>query len=284
MKRAHGFTLVELIVVIVLIGVMGGSTVVYFKPALDAYFSAARRAGLTNQADTTLRMMVNEIRSAVPNSVRLISPNCVELIPTSDGGRYRTAPDTVHTTVPSAYIDTSEPVTQFDVLTAFSKVPAANDYVVIGNQNTGDVYSRSNMGQIESIAAAPNTDLGLWRITLKAAQQFPVGYDGGRFVIVPFAKQAVTYFCSNASVDSSTDTGKGILYRFSGYGFNASPVCQTPTASTPVLATKVASCTFTYNPDAGATQQSGYMQMQLSLRDQSEAVTLSYGAHMDNVP
>ncbi len=288
MKTARGFTLVEMIVVIVLIGIMGGTTVMYFKPAIQAYMAVGRRAGLSNQADTALRMMGNEIRSAVPNSLRLVNDKCFELVPTADGGRYRTGPninwDTLHIANPSKYIDMSEAVLSFDVLTGFTTVPLPGDFVVIGNQNASDVYSQTNMGEIDSVGAPPSPQLGESRITLKTATSFPVGYDGGRFVIVPKAKQAVTYFCANAAPLDGDGTGTGTLYRYSAYGFNKDQVCQPPTASTAVVATKIASCQFTYSPNAGATQQSGYMQMQLTMTDQNESISLSYGVHVDNVP
>jgi MSHA biogenesis protein MshO len=286
---------------------MGSAMIMYFKPALLSYLAVGRRAGLSDQADTAVRMMASEIRSAVPNSLRVssstvggvISP-CFELIPTSDGGRFRTGPDTVRDAAvagASAFIDMTKGVTEFDVLTQFSTLPVAGDYVVIGNQNADDAYKRTNMAMIASVTApaAPTGTqkaLGTWRVTLdqtttdttlRAPKQFPYGYDGGRFVIVPKAKQAVTYFCSQPGTDSKT-TGTGTLYRFSGYGFNASLSCPAPTATTPKLATEVGSCSFSYNPNAGATQESGFMQIQLQLIDEGEAVSLSYGVHVDNVP
>ncbi len=290
MKNARGFTLVEMIVVIVLIGIMGGTMVMYFKPALQAYQAVGRRAGLSNQADTALRMMSNEIRSAVPNSLRVVNSQCFELVPSSDGGRYRTGPniswDTAHTTNPSRYIDMSEAVQVFDVLTSFTTTPTPGDYLVIGNQNTDDVYNLVNVGEIASIQVPPpSTQLGQSRITLTAPRQFPVGYDGGRFLIIPKAKQAVTYFCSGAGTTPAADkTGTGTLYRYSAYGFKAAAACPPANASSAKVASKVASCKFTYDPNAGATQQSGYMQMQLTLSDEGESVSLSYGAHVDNVP
>ena len=54
-----------------------------------ARFASARRAALTDTADTAVRRMARDIRKALPNSIRQTSDQCVEFIPTKTGGRYR---------------------------------------------------------------------------------------------------------------------------------------------------------------------------------------------------
>jgi MSHA biogenesis protein MshO len=290
-KREAGFTLIELIMVIVIVGVIASILVISFKPAFDSYLAVTRRARLTDLADTAMRKMTRDIRLAVPNSIRLATSQCVEFIPTSTGGRYRTKPDTVWDAVqpgnPSKPIDTSDTVSEFDVVTALTAVPVAGDWVVIDNQNTNDVYSGTNRAAIESVGIPPvaSPSLGLHRITLTAATQFPVGYDGGRFSIVPNAQQAVFYVCDNPGLDASGD-GTGKVYRFSAYGFNADnpSACPKPLAATPVLADHVESCSFIYAANQGATQQSGFVEVQFKFTQKDESVSLQYGTHVDNVP
>ena len=53
----RGFTLVELIMVIVIMGVVGGMVSVFMKGPIDAYISGGRRAALTDTADTAVRRM-----------------------------------------------------------------------------------------------------------------------------------------------------------------------------------------------------------------------------------
>ena len=70
-RRAHrGFTLIELVLVVVVTSVMAATLVVFFKPAIEGYLVSRARADLTDQADTALRRMVRDVRLAVPNSVR----------------------------------------------------------------------------------------------------------------------------------------------------------------------------------------------------------------------
>jgi len=91
----RGFTMVELIMVIVILGVISGVVAVFMKNPIDAYFATARRSGLADRADTTVRRMARDIRKALPNSLRQsISPaapntQCIEFIPTRMGARYR---------------------------------------------------------------------------------------------------------------------------------------------------------------------------------------------------
>jgi MSHA biogenesis protein MshO len=284
-----GFTLVELIMVIVIVGVIASTVAIFFKPAIDSYLAVGRRAGLTDLADTAMRKMTRDVRLAVPNSIRLATSKCFEFVPTATGGRYRGAPDTVWDMAnpgnPSKAMDMSAVVSVFDVVTTLTSTPVAGDWVVIDNQNTNDVYSGSNRAEILSVDTPPPAATGVHRITLSAAKQFPIGYDGGRFTIVPNAQQAVFYVCDSPGLDANGD-GTGKVYRFASYGFSAaSPsTCPSPVSTTPILVSSVESCAFVYDPNHGATQQSGFVEIQLKIAQKNEPVSLVYGAHVDNVP
>ncbi len=286
--------MVELIIVIVITAVLAVSLVVFIKPTMQSYADTRVRSNLASQADTALRRMLRDVRVAVPNSLRIPNNQCFEVVPTSSGGRYRMGPDTVNDTPSgcttpsatcSAYVDTSVATTQFDSLTTLSPVPAVGDWVVINNQNINDVYAANNRSAITAIATSPLTTQGKHRISINS-MQVSNGYDGGRFVVVPNAQQAVFYVCSGAdgSVDSNGN-GKGSLYRLKAYGFNASyPVACPSVASGTVVATKVKSCSFVYDSNHGATQQSGFMWLDLTITQSNETAHMAVGAHVMNVP
>lgn len=291
---AAGFTLVEMIVVIVLIGIVGGMIMMAFRPALQSYQSVTRRASLSNQADTALRRMVAEVRSAVPNSLRLAEDSrCVEILPTSDGGRFRTGPDItrdVAGNVPTAFVDFGQGVSELDVLTRLDASTGAGDSIVVGNQDPTEVYGGINRARIRSAVPSPATAAlpGEMRITLESAApvQFPQGTDSGRFVIVPGGTDAVTYRCEGVgrAGPDRQQTGTGTLFRYRNYGINANQRCDLAANARQIVATRVADCTFFYDPNQGAIQQSGYLQVHLTLLEGGEQVNLVYSAHVNNVP
>ena len=289
-RHERGFTLVELVMVIVVAGVMAAALTVFLRPAVDSYLASRRRGELVHEADASLSLMVREVRRAVPNSIRTPGTQCFEMVPTRGGGRYRAGPDTVNDSGPScvpgascaAWIDPSVATTVFDVLAGSGDAASVGDWVVINNQNTNDVYGLVNRAQVTAVST-PAASMGTQRITMNSLQVSP-GYDGGRFALVPDDTQAVFYSCVGA--DGTLDAngnGKGRLLRHRHYGFNASYPTACDTAGE-VMATGVRACNFIHDPNQGATQQSGFVWMELSLARGGETVDLGMGAHVSNVP
>lgn len=290
--RHGGFTLAELVIVIAITGVIAAALVIFLVPTVNAYFDTRRRADLANQADVALRRMGRDIRMAVPNSIRSPNNQCFELVPTTTGGRYRMAPNTAvdptaNCAVPancSATLDTSQPSTGFDVLSPLSVTPAVGDWVVIGNQDANEIYTGATRAAITGVST-PNSAFGLHRLAFNS-HQFPVGYEGARFSVVAHngGAQAVFYICDNAGGVDANGNGTGTLYRLARPFTSAYPASCPAITGGAVLATNVRSCSFVYSPSTGSTQQRGFVWMQIDLAQRNETVSLSYGAHVDNVP
>lgn len=284
--RGRGFTLVELILVIAIMGVVAASVTVFLIPAMNSYFDARRRADLTDMADTALRRMSTDIRRAVPNSVVPFGGTCFSLVPTGWGGRYRMASDTVNDSPaplpcdPTASATCSAPLdvggTVFDALAispAPPALPAVGDFVVIDNQNGADVYAGTNRSAIAAVAI-PAATQGQLRITMAGAA-LPAGYDAGRFVIVPSAEQVVVYSCAGGTLF------RNVLTFVAAAGGGAAAACG---AGVAVATADAVACAFVYESGASATQQNGLVWMNLALTQGGETVSLSHSTNVPNVP
>ena len=292
-RTLRGFSLVELIVVIVVTGIIAATLTSFLKPAMDSYVNTRYRADMSYQSDMALRRMLRDVRRAVPNSLRVPTSHCFELVPAVAGGRYRMGPDAVNDssvgctpTNPAnscaAWVDPSQKTTIFDSLSTLQTVPAVGDWVVINNQNGNDVYTGVNRSTITAISTPASTQ-GKHRITISSLQ-VSAGYTGGRFLTVSNSEQSVFYICSGATGVDSRGDGAGTLYRVVR-PFNAAyPSACPSTAGAAVVATNVKSCSFIYDPNQGATLQSGFLWMDLQLSRNNEAAHLAVGAHVMNVP
>lgn len=299
-QAQRGMTLIELVVVIVLTAVIAAGVASVIGPGVRAQADLELRSQLMDQTDTAVRRLVMDVRRAVPNSIRSPSDKCFEVMPAMAGGRYRMAADTgtpgdapgcSPSSTCSAPLDTTQTIAQFDSLSSLGVTPAAGatngDWVVVNNQNTNDVYEGSNRARITSFGAAPVARMGVHRIGI-ASKQFPVGYDGGRFVIVPDAQKAVFYVCDGTHATAPLDAsgnGKGTLYRLRNYGFNATYPSDCPSVTgAEVLLSGIESCVIVYDPNKGATQQSGFMSLRLKVTRSNESINLTVGAHVNNAP
>ncbi|TAN77825.1 MAG: type II secretion system protein, partial [Gallionella sp.] len=60
-----------MVMVIVITGIIGSMVAVFIKAPVQQYFDVARRADMTDTADTALRRITRDLRLALPNSVRV---------------------------------------------------------------------------------------------------------------------------------------------------------------------------------------------------------------------
>ncbi len=262
----RGFTLVELVMVIVIMGVIGAIVSVFMKSPIDAYFASARRAALSDVADTTVRRMARDIRAALPNSIRTPSNQCLEFIPTKTGGRYRTDELVAGDGTSLNFVAAD---TTFNMLGSNNALPVTQRIVqddVIAVYNLGIVGANAyNQDNTSRVSAAP-VDGAETTIAIDS-KLFPLASGSNRFQVIPKDEKVVAYVCS-----------AGRLYRTASTTFASA--CP---SSGPVLATGVGACNFVYNDSD--LQRNALVQLSISLTEGTgESVSLYHEVHVNNTP
>ena len=286
--RERGFTLIEMIVVMVITGIIGGMVAVFITSPVKGYVDSARRAELTDIADTALRRIARDVRTAVPNSVRVVATSLVnatstsctataampcylEFIPTKDGGRYRAGAGGNNNILSFGTGGT----TTFDIIGSAIPVVAGTDFIVIGSTQSDAVppFVQTSAGILRSVSSMTNSNT---TITF-AAPALPgwAELESQRFDVVDGAQQAVTYACEGLGI-TANGTGTGQLKRYSGYGF-----AHVLPGTASLLAEKVSACTMEYDL---ANQRYGLLTMKLSLMSENEPVSLYIEIHVNNAP
>lgn len=273
LRRSAGFTLIEVVMVIVVTGIVVSATAVFIAGPVQAYYATVRRAFFADTADLALRRFTREIESALPNSVRLSTVGGVtflELIPTVTAGHYRSAPDPANS---YATLDfTSATGNSFQIVGPYD-TPAVGNQVVIFNLGSGvsssDAYAGTNRRAITAFSAATAT------ITYSlSGGQFPFASPSDRYYVV---SSATTYVC---------DPVGGTLARYSGYAIGANQptsVSAAPLASATrgVLADNVTGCAVSLTK---VFQSRSLVTIYLTLASGPDSLSFYQEAHVPNVP
>jgi MSHA biogenesis protein MshO len=273
-----GFTLIEMIVVIVIMGIIGAMVAVFMARPVGNYVDSARRAELSDIADTALRRMVRDLHLALPNSVR-VTGTCditnptsicyVEFLLTSGSGRYRTAVSSV--APPGDPLDFVTADSSFDVLSP-PLTFAGGESIVIYNLGTGfagaDAYVGSNRASYGGTTGSPVSN-----IVLSSAKLFPLASPANRFQVVQYA---VTYKCDPVAQE---------LRRYWNYTIAAAQPTPPAGGSSAQLARNVIGCGISYTPNSSQIPN-GVVTINLKLGTTAgqESITFFQEAHVNNVP
>ena len=272
-----------MIIVIVIVGIIGAMVAVFIRSPVQSYVDSARRAELSDIADTTLRRITRDLRLALPNSVRVMEfPAAsgifyLEFLITNGGGRYRTEKtgtgtgDALDFTVADASFDVLGPALTF----------AGGESIVIYNLGTGftgaDAYQLSaappndnNRAAYAGVTGAPVSN-----IVLSGAKLFPLASPANRFQVVQYP---VTYVCDPTA-------GVNKISRYWNYTIVPAQPAPPSGGNSAKLAGNVTGCTISYTPNT-AQGRNGVVTLSLTLGTTAgqENITFFQEAHVSNVP
>jgi MSHA biogenesis protein MshO len=280
----RGFTLIELVITIVVGSIVVAFMAMFIVIPMNAYSAQTRRAQLVDDADSALRFMGRDIRSALPNSVR-VTPSgsvvAIEFLATQDGARYvdngplTNAALALDFTTADAAFSTSVPFTQLKTLPWSS----SSEYLSIYNVGVpgANAYEMLNVitpaGTTITISAGSSANQNL--VTLNPPFQFSYGSPANRVYLV---SGPVTYLC---------DTGAGTLTRYSGYSISSTQSTSASSlmssgATASLVAGDVGSCDFEYS--SATAQRNALVSLTLQLTQSGESVQLLYEVQLVNSP
>lgn len=298
LRRQRGFTLIEMVVTMVIIGIVAGMVAVFIRAPVRSYLDTAARVELADAADTATRRIARDVRLALPNSVRVTGNAAgefyLELLLTKTGGRYLAQDDAAPGNILG--FDPDAPPASPNVFTIVGAAPTGvqailpGDFIVVNNLgdsapvNAYNCAEKCNRATVASVAgnsvtmtANPFLAANPANATMRAMPSL-----SNRFQVVT---TPVTYFCApNAN-------GGGTLQRYSGYTIQADqPVnaAAAPLVNAPVsgqLAGQVAACSFAFN--ALANVQRGLVTIDLTLGAPNSSggqVRLMQQAQINNTP
>jgi len=285
-----GFTLIELVVAISLTGIVISFVAMFILAPMRSYQAQSQRAELVDAADSVLRLMARDIRSALPNSVRVRQNGSVwaiEMLNAAGGVRYRSTGATA-ASVASLELDFASPDGSFSTLSKFDNItrgsPLPGHYLSIYNVGVpgADAYALSNVitpatTSITVTDGAAEQDL----ITLSTPFRFAYASPGKRVFLV---SGPVTYLC-----DESANT----IRRYSGYSINSDQTNRdtgteltSAGASASLVANRVSACRFDYA--AGTAQRAGLATLRVTFsytsEGRTESIWLLHQVHVENAP
>lgn len=291
--KQTGFTLIELIIVIVLMSAVGLLVAQLFSQPFTQYEAASRRAELSSIANAAVNRMQIDLQNAVPNSVRVNNSDpdisVLELMLVIDGGRYRYVDDSDKSELDAlspSYEDDS-----FNVLgglRTLTTIPLG--YRMIVNPfNTNVLYTAANSGSISPLGVVtPGSGFALSLIKNSVGGSTPedqIQFTSAdfRFDILGNGSPRKRFYISNTAVTYRCSKNSGELIRYTGYNVSQSAITSVPTGSNAALVlNNIQNCEFLYQ--TGISQRLGLVTVKLQVAEKNEPVSLVKQVRVFNAP
>ena len=260
-RCSQGFTLIEIITVIILlsiVSVIGGRMII---TTTESYNQAQSRSKLIQKGRLSIERMTRQLRSAVPNSLRVSgSGACIEFMPLVAGASYLTdVADSSNGVTPRSSIGTA----------SFTLGLGSPAHAVVAPFSSDEVYTAavpSARVAIGVLGAAPITS-----VPLASAHQFVRNSINRRV----YLGAAPARFCIN---------GTDLVY-YTSYVLDTGALGDgDPGGSTSILSGGVAAAPTAFVLALGTQDRNATVDLHLQYSEGGESVVLNHTVFIRNVP
>jgi len=279
--RHSGFTLVEMVMTIVLLGIIAGVLAPVITQSTNAYIDTSARSELTARGRLALERLAKEIRRVVPNTVQElggVGSRGVEFVTSKVGGRYMSRKDGF--TTGAVYQNNrrfrkNANLSNLYILgTAYTNpqaTPLASDVLVIYNESPATLAARSIGldGTAPALDRDGDANNEVQLLTFDAAHQWNVEPEMQHYQVADFCHEVGQ---TGNSLYWRRATGIGCIDGASSWAI-ADPILVTAGALT---------ANFNYIP--ASLTSNAILLITLTLTEQGETVTVSQEMHVRNTP
>jgi len=192
--RLKGFTLIELIVAMVLLGILSVGVSTFIQFGSQIYSGATARDQILSSARFAIERLNREVRGSLPNSARVTSNACLEFMPIQSSA--------IYVDIPVAPDSASDEITIVPASTNVSSTDIINFNAIVYPLGADDVYLASNKKfyAIDSASYSVDPSNTPHVITLESAVLFADESTTNR---VYFIESSVMY-CLEGSDDNNS--------------------------------------------------------------------------------
>lgn len=141
LSKKQGFTLVELVTVIIVLGVVSVGISGFIRTGVDIYSDVSERDQLLGDSRFVVERLNRELRNAIPNSVRVDTSNvtntqCIEFVPSEWVSFYTSLSVLPDTSTSATIVEFADNPADFEL--------GSNDFAIVYPTSNDDVYVLGN--------------------------------------------------------------------------------------------------------------------------------------------